>query len=154
AAFLDRIRQGRGARYNLYGAVGFQYDSNVVLAPSGDVIKGIGRQSDGRATIDVGGTYVPWRNEYTVLSVGYEFYQSLHFKLTDFNLQDHRPNIGIAVDAGIFQLGLQGRYDYYLLDTDSFLDEVTGLPWLAIPEGDIGRTELFYRLRRRQFRDN
>jgi tetratricopeptide (TPR) repeat protein len=154
AAFLERMRQGHGARYEAYGAVGFQYDSNVVLEPSGQPIKGLEGPGDGRAIIDVGATYVPWRNEYALLSVGYEFFQSLHFSLTDFNLQDHRPNIAVAVDAGPVQFGLLTRYDYYLLDTDSFLEEVTGVPWLAIPEADVGRTEFHYRQRWREFRNN
>jgi tetratricopeptide (TPR) repeat protein len=154
AVFLAKIRHGERALYQLYGSVGFQYDSNVVLAPSQDIIKvvtGITKQADGRATLDAGGSFVPWRTDEAQLSIGYEFYQSLHFELTDFNIQDHRPTVQLVVNKGVFQFGMLGRYDYYLLDTDSFLQEATVLPWVSIPEGDLGRTEFSYRMRRREF---
>ncbi|HXQ21986.1 MAG TPA: tetratricopeptide repeat protein [Candidatus Acidoferrales bacterium] len=156
ATFLTDIRQGQvgHADYQVYGALGFQYDSNVVLAPSNEAVKtqfSISKQADGRFTLQAGGAYVAWRSEHAQLSVGYDFFQSLHFRLTDFNLQDHRPSAQIQYDTGFAQLGLLGRYDYYLLDTDSFLQEAVGLPWVTIPEGGFGSTELFYRMRRRDF---
>jgi tetratricopeptide (TPR) repeat protein len=156
ATFLTDIRAGHAWRtdYQIYAVLGFQYDSNVVLAPSDDAVKtefGISKQSDGRITIQAGGAYVPWRSEHAQLSVGYDFYQSLHFDLTDFNLEDHRPSAQLQYDAGFAQFGLLGRYDYYLVETDSFLQEGMALPWVTIPEGGLGSTEVFYRLRRRDY---
>jgi tetratricopeptide (TPR) repeat protein len=58
AAFLAKIHQGEVANYQLYGAVGFQYDSNVVLAPSSGAVSdqlAISQLADGRASLDVGG---------------------------------------------------------------------------------------------------
>jgi tetratricopeptide (TPR) repeat protein len=155
-SFLEKIRSGDFARWEAYGVFGMQYDSNVVLAPSNSAIKtqlGISNQADGSGVITVGGVYIPWRTDDTELAVGYEFFQSLHFQLTDFNLQDHRPTIQGVVDAGIFQFGLLGRYDYYLIsDEQSFLQEVTALPWGAINEGDAARTDVFFRMRRRDYK--
>jgi tetratricopeptide (TPR) repeat protein len=155
AAFLTRLRAaGPRRRYYLYGMAGFQYDSNVVLAPSNEAIKnllGISKQADGRAVLEAGGTYAPWRSEHTELTIGYEFYQSLHFRLDQFNLQDHRPSAQFVVTSGPFQFGILGRYDYYFLRADSFLQEATALPWITISEGPAGRTEIFYRMRRRDF---
>jgi len=158
--FLQRIRSGDYSRWEVYGAFGLQYDSNVVLAPSNGTLNdlskdalNISNQADGVGVITLGGLYVPWRTENTELSVGYEFYQSLHFQLTDFNLQDHRLNAQGVVTEDIYQFGLLGRYDYYFLgDENSFLQEVIGLPWFAVNEGDIGRTEVFYRQRWRDFK--
>lgn len=152
--FLSRLRTTAQPTTQLYGEVGFQYDSNVVLAPSDEVVKdaaGISRQSDGRVVALVGGTYVPWRTERAQLSVGYEFYQSLHFELHDFNLQDHRPSAEFTYDASTFRLGVLGRYDYYLLETDSLLQDATFWPWLEVPTGKIGRAEVYYRMRRRDY---
>lgn len=159
-AFLQRIRSGDYQRWEVYGAFGMQYDSNVVLAPSDSALNSLSKdalnisnQSDGLGVITLGGVYVPWRTQNTELAVGYEFYQSLHFQLTDFNLEDHRPTVQGVVSADIYQFGLLGRYDYYLLGNEqSFLQEATALPWGAINEGEIGRTEIFYRLRRRDFK--
>jgi tetratricopeptide (TPR) repeat protein len=154
--FLEKLRQPAAADdvMEFYAALGFDYDSNVVLAPSDDVVKdaaGISNQADGRATILAGGTYIPWQSERARLSLGYEFYQSLHFQLEDFNLQDHRPSAHLSFDLDWLRLGTLARYDYYLLSDDSFLQEVTALPWVEVPEGDFGRTELSYRMRWRDF---
>lgn len=155
AAFLVQLHTAAPRRrYYLYGMTGFQYDSNVVLAPSNEAVKnslGISKQADGRAIIEAGGTYAPWRTEHAELSVGYEFYQSLHFDLDQFNLQDHRPSAQFVVNAGRCQFGILGRYDFYLLRTDSFLQEGTALPWITVNDGPAGRTEIFFRLRRRDF---
>jgi len=49
------------------------------------------------------------------------------------------------------QFGLLGRYDYYLLETDSFLQEAAALPWVTVPMGTVGRAEVLYRMRWRNF---
>lgn len=153
ALFLQQLRGVPARPFHAYGAVGFQYDSNVVLAPSNEVIKeavNIPQQSDGRFTLGAGVAYSVWQRESTQLSLAYEFYQSLHFRLTEFNLQDNGPSLQLVTAAGPVQFGLLGRYDYYLLSTDSFLQEGMALPWITVLE-DRGRTEISYRMRRRDF---
>jgi tetratricopeptide (TPR) repeat protein len=155
AAFLTKMHQGEGKPYQVYGTVGLQYDSNVVLAPSNDAIKGavgISNQSDGRTTISFGGTYVPWHADQLQLSLGYDFFQSVHFQLTGFNLQDHGPSLQLSGHTGPIQYGVVGRYDYYMLESSSFLQEGNVLPWIAILDGRVGRTEVSYRMRRRDFK--
>ena len=156
AAFLSRIRQGEAPTHEVYGALAFQYDSNVVIAPSNEAVKqtfGVSRQSDGDMAINVGGTYVPWRADRLELRLGYDFYQSLYFDLTQFDLQDHGPSLQLAGDLGRVRFGLLGRYDYYLLESTSFLQQATAFPWVTILDGEIGRTELYYRMRRRDFKE-
>jgi TolA-binding protein len=157
SAFLARGR-GAGAplakNYTVFGAVGLQYDSNVQLAPADEQIKvqqGIDQQSDGRVTLTAGGAYVPWQGEHGSLTLGYEFFQSLHFELHQFNLQDHRPVIQLAFNMDPIQFGVQGRYDYYLEETDSFMQQAMVVPWLSYPEGDFGRSEVVARMRYRDF---
>lgn len=152
AAFLDLIKRSAPRSYKVYGSFGFQYDSNVILAPSQDSstaenVLGVSHQADGRAVIAAGGVYVPWSNDDITLSVAYDFYQSLHFDLHEFNLQDHGPSLQISGKIAPVQLGLLSRYDYYLLETDSFLQQATVVPWASIPTGDLGRTSLFYEMR-------
>ncbi len=159
AEFLTKMRQGVGpavaARpYEVHGAVGLQYDSNVAIAPNNETLKttqGISKQEDGRAIIQAGGNYTAWQNDNAAFSVGYDFFQSLHFDLTEFNLQQHQPHAQFVYTAGRLQFGLFGSYDFYLLDTSSFLQEGTGLPWIRVDEGAFGRTDFFYRVRRRDF---
>ena len=156
AAFLARIRQGAPPTHEVYGALAFQYDSNVVIAPSNEAVKqsvGVTRQSDADFAINAGGTYTPWRADWLELRLGYDFYQSLYVDLTQFDLQDHGPNVQLIGDAGLVRFGLLGRYDYYLLESNSFLQQVTAFPWVTILDGEAGRTELYYRLRRRDFKE-
>ena len=157
AAFLAKIHQRERPAIQGSGSVGYQYDTNLVLAPGNDVIKsalvGISPQADSRITIDLNGTYGLWRGEQAEVTLGYEFYQSLHFDRTDFNLTDNGPNLQLVGTTGLFDYGITGRYDYYLLAGDNFLQEATAFPWVGIPEGNVGRTEVFYRMRRRDFLD-
>ena len=159
-AFLDKIAASRPARFQGYATVGFQYDSNVILAPSnGDLATqatkdlNVTGQSDGRATIGFGGVYSAFRTDSVELLLAYDFFQSLHFQLQSFNLQDHGPSLQLSARVGRVQYGIVGRYDYYLLDSSSFLQEATALPWLTVAEGAFGRIESFYRMRRRDFKD-
>jgi len=160
AAFIQKLHELEPARYETYGEVGFQYDSNVILAQSQSGLNdqaltdlGVSQQDDERVTIAFGGIYVPYRTPRFEVSVAYDFYQSLHFHLTGFNIQDHGPSLQLAANNELFRYGIVGRYDYYLLESDSFLQEGTAMPWLTVPETDFGRTELFFRLRRRDFKD-
>jgi Tfp pilus assembly protein PilF len=155
--FLALLRVRRHEKYELFGSVGFEYDTNVVLAPSSGALQdelAISNQADGRVTLWTGGSYVPWQREDVQLSVGYEFFQSLHFNLTDFNLQDHRPRVQLIGGGEHFRWGLLAHYDYYRLANDSFLQEGTVAPWFTIVDGTLGRTELYYRGRPRDFLDS
>jgi tetratricopeptide (TPR) repeat protein len=159
AAFLRKIRTGGQKRYQLYATAGLQYDSNVSLAPAEEIIdigtgETISEEADGRASISVGGIYAPWRTEHTELSVGYEFFQTLYFEETEFNLQDHRGTVQLWGNWNQFDLGMLGYYDYYFLDLDSFLQEGTVLPWITYSWGAAGETELFYRMRLHDFFDS
>ena len=153
AQYLRLMREGQlwnAARsYDAYGSVGFEYDSNVRLV---DTYLTTGGKADGRGVITAGGRYLLWPGERAQVSVGYDFFQSLHFDLTEYNLQDNRPSVQVLADLGRVRVGLLGRYDYYLREDDSFLGEASALPWLVVPAGEYGRTEVFYRFRRRDFK--
>ena len=159
-AFLAKIQQRDRPTFSAAGNVAYQYDSNVALTPNDSIIKttlcgpnGVGCGADSRFTIDLNGTYSLWRGEDAELSLGYEFFQSLHFDLTQFNLTDNGPSLQLVGTTGLFDYGMVGRYDYYLLDGANFLQEASAYPWIGVPEADIGRTEVFFRLRRRDFLD-
>jgi len=160
--FLDEMAGGGepaapGKAWEVFGQAGFEYDTNVVLAPTDQVTKqqlGLGKQNDGRAVLGAGVVYVPWASSRAQLSIGYEFYQSLQFELTDFNLQDHRPSVQLVNDLGYAQVGFFARYDYYRLGGSSFLSQGTMSPFVLVPEGEFGRTEVFYRAQGNDFLDS
>jgi Flp pilus assembly protein TadD len=151
-AFLHRLQGLRPRWYRLYASLGLQYDSNVVLAPATDIPQlGISQQADGRVVINAAADVAPWQGEYGSVVAGYGFFQSLQFQLTDFNLQEHRVSTQATGNWQWLRYGLLGRYSYYLLETSSFLQEATGLPWLEAAEGNFGRAELYFRTRYRDF---
>jgi hypothetical protein len=67
-------------------------------------------------------------------------------------LQDHRPAAQFTLDFDPVLVGLLGRYDYYLLQTDSFLSEATAFPWVSLREESIGRTDIYYRMQWRDYK--
>lgn len=154
--FQTKMLEGpvRSARpYELFGRFGLAYDSNLQLVPSDDGIDaalGVSDEADGRAEILVGGSYSPYRSERMDFTLGYSFFQTLQFDLTQFDLQDHRPQAQLTVRAGPAQFNLLGRYDFYLRGTNSFLSQATALPWVGIDES-FGRTQVYYRMRYRDF---
>lgn len=150
ALFLAQIQRAQGAVYSAFGSVAFEYDSNVTLGPADTIQGGITGEADGRAVLNVGGRYVPWRRGHFSLALSYEFFQSLQFRLTEFNLLDTRPAVQLMFDYNPVTVGVLGRYDYYMLGGESFLSEATAFPWVSVREDRIGRTELYYRM---QFRD-
>lgn len=138
----------------LYAEAGFQYDSNVTLAPGDADARNeldVSNKADGRAIIVAGGNYAPWNSDRGSLNLSYEFFQSLHFDVTEFDMQDHRPNAEIALNLGPVRAGLFGRYDFYLLDFDPLLHEFVALPWLSVPEASFGRSDVYFRSRTRNY---
>lgn len=154
--FLVGIQQGGQPTvrsYQLYGGTGLEYDSNIVLAPlDGEAAAAFGKQSDGRAIFLAGGRYAIWRAERAQLSAGYDFFQSLHFDLTQFNMQDHRGSLSVTGSIGLVEGGVMGAYDYYLRDAQSFLQQGEAFPWFRVSQPEFGRTEVFFRMQRRDFK--
>lgn len=155
-AYLEHLRTGPPKRdYELHAEAGFQYDSNVCLSPSGGcefiAEEGTVDEGDGRAILSAGGRYTFWRGADVALSAGYDFFQSLHFDLGEFDLQNHRPDLQVTWRRGRLRAGVVGRYDFFLRDSDSFLHEVNAVPWAAFDHGAFGRTEVHYRMRDREF---
>jgi tetratricopeptide (TPR) repeat protein len=155
--FLIGLQQGdwpTQRRYQLYAGAGLAYDSNVQLAPTSEQLgTGFGKRSDGLAVISAGGNYFLWQAPHAQLSAGYDFFQSLYFDLTDFNLQEHRATLQATGGAGIVSGGVEGAFDYYLRQTNSFLAEGQVFPWLSVSEGEWGSTQVFYRLQRQDYKE-
>jgi len=155
AAFLERIRDGGTKPYRLYAGLAFEYDSNVALAPDDERIAediyDISDEADGRAVITAGGQYLVYATPQLHLSLGYDFLQSLHFDLERFDVQTHRAGGQGEYLLGNVTLGLLAGVEHSLLDEESLVTGGTVLPWVRVDEGAFGRTELYYRLRGRNF---
>ncbi len=158
SGFLARLGSGAAPvaatrPYVVYGAVGYQYDDNVQLLTDVKVPGQSGR-ADGRITLEAGAAYVPRWNYPVRAAIGYEFFQSLQFHLTDYNLQNHRASLQLETDAGPVQVGTLAMYDFFFRGTDTYLSQGTVMPWLSYPEGSFGRSEVYFRLRARDYLAN
>jgi len=149
--FIELLDSPEERWYSLYAGAGFNYDSNVILAPAvgggaAESVLGVSQKDDGEATIRAGALLIPWRNESSGFSIAYDFFQSYHFELVEFDLQNHAATAQVGSAYGIFRFGLLGRYDYSLLDTQSFVQAATASPWATARTGDFGRFAVFYRM--------
>jgi hypothetical protein len=80
------------------------------------------------------------------VTLSYDLTQSVHFQLTEYDLQGHRVRADIAAPGGRIQYGFSGWYDFYALDYQSFLQQGVGIPWVTFFEGTVAATQLYYRL--------
>ncbi|MFQ5667021.1 MAG: tetratricopeptide repeat protein [Candidatus Binatia bacterium] len=148
------LRRERRKRWSLYGELGFEYDDNVVIAPSDSEVKaaeGISRQSDGRSVIALGGDYRLLDTDFGSLRAEYDFSQSIHFRLNEFDLQGHRVRLEAASRPARVSYGVAATYDFYALNYQSFFQEGLATPWVALTEGRNAATQVYYTFRVRDF---
>lgn len=158
-AFLDDIARGASNKpWRLYAGFALQYDSNVALAPEdGNLaqnVYGVSNKDDGRAVFTAGGRYALLSTQNLRIAAGYDFLQSLHFDMESYDMQNHRLGIDTEYVMGNVSLGLATAYEHSLLDEDDLYDGGSVLPWARIDEGEFGRTEVYYRMRARNFVEN
>jgi len=151
-AFLTAIEARRREAYRLFGGLGFEYDSNVVLAPVQD-LGPIGQEGDGRFILRAGGVVTPLRQSHLRLDLGYSFFQSLHLELGDFNLQVHEPFADITLRTPWGRAGVASRFQYYLRreELKRFLAQWSVRPFTVVSFDRAGDAELYYRYRGRDF---
>lgn len=140
--------------WSVHAQMGFEYDSNVVLAPDDQVIRStrsITEDADGRLSIGAGGRYFAHWGERSSLAFGYGFSQSVHFSLTEFDLQGHDLRLEVAAPWRGIEMGVLGGYGFYALNYRSFFQEGLASPWLTFFEGTRASTKLYYGLRGRDY---
>jgi tetratricopeptide (TPR) repeat protein len=158
--YLKAIKQSEQNRYRVYASVGAQYDSNVALlndllesqaAGELDDLQGLNDRADERLTLQAGASGVIWEDAHSYAVVGYDFFQSLHADLDEFNLQDHRVWSEFVREAGLWTFDLGVAWDYYFLDQSSFLDQLAVITSASFDETDFGTTKIFYQARQQSF---
>jgi tetratricopeptide (TPR) repeat protein len=148
------------APWEVHGEAGFGYDSNVVLAPDssslaqnyntdpsvgGSTLNTKGEE-DGFFRIGVGGSYRLFAVDSGSGVMGYDFYQSVHFQGSGYDLQSHRVHLTLTTTPinDIVQVGVTGLYGFNMLNYRGFYQEGRGTPWLTFYEGQIAASQLYY----------
>lgn len=127
--------------------VGGGYDSNVILepnnAPTATQITG---EQDSGAIFKLGGTVDFWRIPEGYLSGNYDFYQSLHGSLKEYDVQAHRGQLTVGWSpAPVFNMGLEGGVNYYLLGNEKYLLEYSAMPFIGFYIHPKFYTQILYK---------
>jgi len=144
-----------GKAWAVYGDFGFAYDSNTSLAPNSSSIRHSrdypGRQ-DGEAQIAAGASYRVLDHALAEATISYDLYQGFNFARNDFAIGSHRFRGDVQTRADRwYQFGMSAYYDIYLRDFRSFFQEGVGIPWVAFYEGEVSATQIYYRVRGRDY---
>jgi tetratricopeptide (TPR) repeat protein len=148
--YLEALAQRASARRlaQLQGSVSFEYDDNVILEPNAVEISG---QADGRLVISVLGRLLPVRTPPWNLGVEYALFQSLHFDLTDFDIQSHTGGLFASLKLERVTLYAAANYNYTFLDHKQYSEAVTLQPSAVITESEALFTVLSVRYRLSNF---
>jgi hypothetical protein len=134
-------------RWNLAIVNGYEYDTNVALAPS-IALTGLGslnQKIDSRYQLASFGEYRFIQREDLVAGLIGSTYDSFQFRLQQYNIQDYMGGMYSNLALGPkFILG--GRYEFHdtLLGGNQFTTDHRVTPNLTYREGDFGHFTSFY----------
>ncbi len=134
-------------RWNLALVNGYEYDTNVALAPS-IALTGLGtlnHKIDSRYQLATFGEYRLVQREDWVLGLIGSTYDSFQFRLPQFNIQDYMGGLYSNLSLGPkFILG--GRYEFHetLLGGNQFTTDHRVTPNLTYRQGTFGHITTFY----------
>ena len=122
-AYLEKMAKPKAAKpWRVDAALGMQYDSNVIVGPDNQPPpKRISGKSDWSGVLYLKGQYDLITSDRFVGSVSYSAYQSLHTRLTDFNITQQVGGLD-AVYALTKGVTLRGSYafEYVLVGGDEY----------------------------------
>lgn len=117
---LVSLKSGpRQKSWTIQALAGMQYDSNVQLAAK-DFATGE-QKGDWRGVVTLKGTILPVQTETTTLSLAYSLYQSLHFKLNDYNITRNLAELTVTHRLSpLFKTGLGYSFEWLFLGGDDY----------------------------------
>ncbi len=140
-------REAEEKPYELNITLGGQYDSNVIIEPENPVVRA-DKKSDFRAIVYLTAGATPLKSRLINLNVDYNFYQSLHFDLNDFNVQYHKitPSLEVFV-SDIIKPSAGYSLEYTLFGGELYSRIHTYYGKVALKEGEKLSTEAVYEYR-------
>ncbi len=143
-------------RWDAMFAISAQYDSNVVLLPGGVAPPGgntgISHKDDFVTVLSGYGEYRFVQDDTWTVGTGYGFYQNLHARLSEFNVQDHTPTLYVQRRFGAMQVRLQYILDYVTVGGDPYLLSNALQPTLTVSEHERTYTQAFVRYQYKDFK--
>lgn len=159
AILQQRTAVPKGAKqWDLNLSISGQYDTNVVLLPTGvqppGGTTGISKKADFVSAFYARGEYRPIQTSEWTAGVAYGLYQSFHQKLATFDVQDHAPSVFVQRQLGRVTARLQYAFDYVRVGQDPFLLAHAVQPIVTIAESDSQFTQIQLRYQNKDFQDD
>lgn len=153
AQYLDSIGKKESKPWRLDAALGMQYDTNVILGPGNAPLpEGISGKSDWSGVGYLKGEYDIVSGQNFRLTPNYTIYQSLHTRLSDFNVTYQAA--GVDALYGLSDMvTLKGMYAFeYVFVGGSAYDSAHILtPAVTLNEGGGFFTTVYYTYRKTRF---
>jgi hypothetical protein len=122
--YIERMTRPKAAKkpWRVDAALGMQYDSNVIVGPDNmPPPEGISRKSDWSGVLYLKGQYDLLTSDRFVGTVSYSAYQSLHTKLTDFNITQQVAGVDAVYELTKgFALKGSYKFEYVLVGGDEY----------------------------------
>jgi len=147
----DCRETGQGAEekpYRLNITLGSQYDDNVIIEPQNPIIIQDKKQSDGSAIVYLDTGADLFNKGILKLKADYNFYQSFHFELNDYNVQYHKitPFVEIKL-TDIIRPTVGYAYEHTLFGGDRYSAAHVFYTSINIKEGENLSTDIMYKYR-------
>lgn len=158
--FLQQQRNVPGSPrlWDLSLSVSGQYDTNVVLLPAGTTppggATGISQKDDFRTTFYMRGEYRAIQTTDWMAGATYGFYQSLHARLHQFNVQDNSPTAFVQRQMGPASFRLQYVYDNVSVGGDPYLYSHAIQPIMTLAEEGNLFTQFQFRYQNKDFQND
>jgi hypothetical protein len=114
----DEAKPRTEGRFSLTLKAGAEYDSNVAISQISSST-GIG---DAVGNASLSASYKVIEGKTFTLTAGYDFSQSLHAQLSQYDIQFHSGSIAGQLKAGKAYLGMNYSFSHILLGGQPFLD--------------------------------
>ena len=143
-------------KWSLNASLSYQYDDNVVLEPDDTTsATRVSGESDSRAVLFVDGAYrfiqsFPW-----TMGIHYSFYQSIHSRLHDYDLQNHQGTLFGNYQGKWrnipYQFQLDYKYSNTILDEKRYLESHSITSTLSLRVNSNLLTQIHYRFQDKDF---
>ena len=145
--YLEMIAGGKkdGKRFSLGLSVGTQYDTNVILEPDNPAGAVQPKKSDIRGVLTMDAAYRFYQSNATTAEGGYSFYQSVHKRIHDFNVQQHALKLAaVRTLSGTSQTGLKYSFTYSLVGNRRFSEVHEAVPFISFQFAPKSITEFHF----------
>lgn len=155
--YLGKMQAGKELkRWSLGISVGEQYDSNVtIIGNNSPLPEGITRKSDWKNLVYLNGRVTLIKTDKAEASAGYSLYQTLHYRLSDFNITQNLADLSYAYNLSpAVRIGAAYRFEYILVGGKDYDAGHSIGPSVTISEGKGFSTEVQYRYKYTRFKND